>query len=136
MATTPGANQMMGGLQMSGQASSGYGVTLSGFYCPNAEVAVRIQEMDSKEGPFQTIASVELNGHTLFVAGKSDPNSFPETAKIAIFRREPHKFFSDLPRFLYSLRAKSIDGISVSGSLGSVCLTILYRPMPEPATNG
>lgn len=127
----PVAN-MMAGVILGGIAESGYGITLAGFHCPNIEVGARLQELLAKLDRPSDIAQFENNGYTTLLLCARSGLSIPLDVKVAMFRREPHKFFQDLPEFLKSTKAQFVDRMILIGSLGSISLTVLYRPSLEP----
>ena len=114
---------------MAGKAESGYGVTLAGFHCPIIQIAAKLSELEASIGRIDDFAVTEDNGWATCVALHRETTALPPTKKMATFRREPHKFFQDLPKFLYSTKAVYVDRIGLSGSLGSVSFTLLYRPV-------
>lgn len=119
----------MAGLQMEGIADSGYGVTLGGFHCPAVEFPSRLEDLKSRFGPFRDVCVREENGYVTFLAYARETPVIPQGIEIQTFRREPHKFFVDLPRFLLKTRAQFVDRMVLSGSMGSLSLTLLYRPV-------
>ena len=124
-------SHMMQGFLTEGSADSGYGMSLKGFYCPNAEYPGRLEVLYAKAGFINDFVAFEVNGYTLFLASKRESYQVPLDRKIATYRREPHKFFSDLQPFLAKTKAQYIDRMTLSGSLGSISLTLLYRPVGE-----
>ena len=121
---------MMAGIQTEGTAESGFGIRIAGFHCGTFEFGGRLESLKSKiRGP-DKIVQWEDNGYTMFLALKDDNavKNLTQLSKIATFRREPHRFFSDLPKWLMSTKAQHIEQVLLSGSLGSISLTILYRP--------
>jgi hypothetical protein len=131
MAGTGG--NMMQSIRTSGSAESGYGVKLGGFHCPSIEFQGRLEELKSEMGIFSDFVQFEQEGYITFIACVQDKDTHITWPRIESFRREPHKFFQDLQKFLSSTRAQYIRRISLTGSLGSLSLTILYRPIQ---TNG
>lgn len=126
---------MMAGVIMQGSADSGYGITLEGFHCPTSEYGARMAEIQKKvtESRITDIYCYEDNGYaTALVLRKEQGLPVPQKSKIATFRREPHKFFQDLPAFFKTTKAQFIDRMTLTGSLGSISLTVLYRPIDEP----
>ena len=124
-------SHMMAGILTEGSAESGYGISLKGFYCPNAEYPGRLEVLYAKSGFINDFVVFEVNGYTLFLAAKRESYQVPLDRKIVTFRREPHKFFADLPAFLAKTKAQFIDRMTLSGSLGSISLTLLYRPVND-----
>lgn len=124
---------MMQGLQLEGDAASGYGVRISGFYAPTLEVPERLaKQVISPHSSFrQQIVQCEANGYVMFLLCESEAVLPDEPVRLAVFRREPHLFFSQLSRFLFSLRARQIKSAALSESYGAVTLTLLYRAAPE-----
>lgn len=122
---------MMQGVQTFGSADSGFGVTLAGFHCPNIEFAARMEVCEKAFGPFMDFAKCEENGFVTFVGYRRDALGLSGTTLLATYRREPHKFFTDLQKFLSSTKATGIERLSLSCSLGSVSLTILLRHAQE-----
>lgn len=125
MATIEGANRMMPGVEFAGVAESLYGTSLGGFHCRRIEFQAKLEDLLKKMGRFDHIAQVEQEDFITFVAAKSD-YALDTDLKPAFFRRETHKFFQDLEKFLFGLKAAHIQELSLSGSLGSVSLTLLY----------
>ena len=121
-------SRMMAGIQMSGSGESGFGITLSGFHCPTIEFGARLHELEKKI-VIKDFVQWEDSGYITFIAMSRDTYAIPEERKIATFRREPHKFFQDLPKFLAGTRAQFIDRMVVTASMGSLSLTVLYRPV-------
>lgn len=124
-------SNMMQGFLTEGSAESGYGMSLKGFYCPNAQYAERLDALYAKAGFINDFATFEVNGYVLFLAAKRESCQVSIDRKIATYRREPHKFFADLPAFFAKTKAQFIDRMTLSGSLGSISLTLLYRPVGE-----
>lgn len=124
---------MMQGIQNSGTAESGFGVALSGFHCPNLEVPGRLAELlDSNPQAPCDIEVVEQNGYcTVLVAWQRDRIVDLDGVQITVFRREPHRFFVDLPKMLAQTRAGSLERMVLTGSLGSVSLVLMTRPAPR-----
>ena len=120
---------MMAGVKLEGIAESGYGVTIGGFHCPSIEFSGRLDELKKKMSVFYDAVQWEENGHILFLALSRETTSIPYNKDIAVLRREPHRFFQDLPTFLLSTKAQFVDRMILSGSLGSVSLVLLYRPV-------
>ena len=119
---------MMAPPVLEGSAESGCGASLAGFHCSRSEYLKRLEEFNLNFPDALMISTYEDNGFICFVAARFKPmESFPVPSKSACFIREPHKFFRDLPAFLRSTRARIIDSMALSGSLGSVTLTLLYR---------
>lgn len=125
-------NTMMSPAALEGTADSGYGITLAGFHCPVIEFGKKQGELLAKFPEPHDIVSHEDNGYVTFLAIKREPSIFSGKREMRTFRREPHKFFQDLPRFLSSTRAEFIDRMILTGSLGSISFTILYRPSESP----
>lgn len=125
---------MMAGIMLQGSADSGYGINLSGFHCPTAEYGGRLQELQDKQdaGKIVDIVSFEDNGYVTVVYLRREGLVIPSRSKMATLRREPHKFFVDLPEFLRKTKAQFVDRMTLTGSLGSISLTVLYRPVEEP----
>jgi len=116
-------------LILSGKAETGYGVTLAGFHSPTLQFAAKLAELESTIGRIDDFATTEDNGWVTAIALHRETTALPPTKKLATFRREPHKFFQDLPKFMYSTKAVYVDRIFLTGSLGSVSFTLLYRPV-------
>lgn len=133
MAGTGG--NMMAQARMDSVADSGYGVTVGGFHCPAIEFNGRLAELSRQMGyPFDLIAAHEENGYIDFVAVCQTVNSLPlKPAKLEIFRREPHKFFADLQKFIGATRAQRIHQIQLIGSLGAIALILLVHPVESGA---
>ena len=125
------SSNMMQGFLTEGSADSGYGISLKGFYCPNVEYPGRLDALYAKAGFINDFVTFEVNGYTLFLAVKRESYQVPLDRKIVTFRREPHKFFADLPAFFAKTKAQFIDRMTLSGSLGSISLTLLYRPVND-----
>jgi hypothetical protein len=125
------ANHMMQGFLTEGSADSGYGMSLKGFYCPNAEYPGRLEALYAKAGFINDFVTFEVNGYTLFMAAKRESYQVPLDRKIVTYRREPHKFFQDLPAFFAKTKAQFIDRMTLSGSMGSISLTLLYRTVND-----
>lgn len=118
---------MMQSLILNGKAESGYGVTIVGFHDEVGKFNARLEELKSQVDPIHNIETFEYNGYATCLISSQEKFS-REKPQVAIFRREPHKFFQDLPKFLSSTKAAVIDNMILSGSLGSISLTLLYRP--------
>ena len=122
---------MMTGIQTEGKAESGYGITIGGFYCPTHEFAGRFEALKKTMPPCRDFAIHEEQGYVMvLVMSRSNPN-IPQGLELETYRREPHKFFADLPKFLAKTRAQFVDRMILTGSLGSISLTLLYRPVQE-----
>src|SRR5271165_1548415 len=128
MATIAGSNNMMAGIRTSGTAESGYGVKLGGFHCPSIEFPGRLDELKKEMGVFSDFVQSEQEGYITFVALVQEKDTHITWPQISSLRREPHKFFQDLQKFLSQTKAQYIHQMSLTGSLGSISLTILYRP--------
>jgi hypothetical protein len=124
-------SHMMQGFLTDGIADSGYGIILHGFYGPNAEYAGRLDALYAKAGWVNDFVTFEVNGYILFLASKRESYQVPIDRKIVTYRREPHKFFADLPAFFSKTKAQFIDRMTLSGSMGSISLTLLYRPVND-----
>ena len=131
MVEVAGSSNMMQGFLTEGSAVSGYGITLCGFYCPNVEYSGRLESLYTRQGFINDFVTFEVNGYILFLAAKREAYQVPLDRKIITYRREPHKFFSDLPAFFAKTKAQYIDRMTLSGSLGSISLTLLYRPVND-----
>lgn len=123
---------MMQGRKNAGSADSGSGVLLAGFYAPNAEVDARLKTLDADFGPFSEIAIHECEGWTAAIAS-SEGAGRPGCLKIGVFRREAHRFFEDLPAWLFKTNASHIHRLSISQSSGFLSLTCLYSDDPVRA---
>ena len=124
-----GANRMMGGVLTSGISDSGYGATIGGFYGSGIDFIRNLQNLKSKMPEIDRIVQYEENGFIAMLAAFGYPSKAP--LSMASFRREPHKFFNDLSQFLRSTKARTIVDLQLTGSLGSMCLTILYRSVMD-----
>ena len=131
MVEVAGANRMMASVKTSGSAESGYGISLHGFHCPTLEFQARLDELTKNLYSFNDCVQFEENGHIVFLALKRESSIIPAHRQAATFRREPHKFFLDLPAFLARTKAQFVDRLCLSGSLGSISLTLLYRPVDQ-----
>lgn len=126
---------MMAGIMLQGSADSGYGISLAGFHCPTSEYGARMTDLQKQvsESRITDIVSFEDNGYVTAIVLRKEPGlPTPQKSKIATFRREPHKFFQDLPDFVRKTKAQFVDRMTITGSLGSISLTVLYRPVEEP----
>lgn len=125
---------MMAGIRLEGAADSGYGVRLVGFHVQMPDFPSRLDALSKSTSVFEC-AQAENNGWITFLAQEWRPveetENFDGPKKIAVFRREPHRFFLDLGEFLKKTRACFVDQILLSDSLGSVTLTMVYRQIPE-----
>ena len=122
----PGSNMMMRSQKTEGSAESGRGVVMAGFYVSNADVSKRLQETDIAHGPFTEISLFESEGWTAFI-GCSNPGVLSaRKLKVGHFRREAHKFFEDLPKYLFQSRAVHVHRLNLSQSSGFLSLTWLY----------
>lgn len=125
---------MMAPAQLEGVADSGFGILLHGFHAPVQEAPARLDALKSKlSGRAREIAFVEDNGYVTCLVVERRTPAIPSNSEFAMFRREPHRFFIDLPKFIASTRAQLVDRLILSGSLGSVSLVLLYRPAPPDA---
>ena len=131
MVEVAGASHMMAGIQTSGSAESGFGISLHGFHCKTLELSARLDELISRIGYANDFTTFEENGYVTFLAMTRESYQIPDKKKIVTFRREPHKFFADLPSFLSKSKAQFIDRMALTGSLGSISLTLLYRPVSD-----
>lgn len=120
-----GGSRMMPTTDFSGVAESSYGTTLGGFHCRRIEFQGRLEDLLKKMGRFDHVAQVEQEDFITFLAAKSD-YALDSDLKPAFYRRETHKFFLELGKFLSGLKAAHIQELALSGSLGSVSLTVLY----------
>lgn len=118
-------NTMMSAPVLEGVAESGYGVRLAGFHIRRADYAKRLAEFQEKFPAVMTMAVWESDGYVTFLGGTTDRSGVYVPSQPAVFIREPHKFFIDLPAFLRSTRALWIHQMLLSGSLGSITLTLL-----------
>lgn len=123
----PGSNMMMRSQKTEGSAESGRGVVMAGFYVSNADVSKRLQETDIAHGPFTEISLFESEGWTAFIGCSEEPLPVKTRAlKVGHFRREAHKFFEDLPKYLFQSRAVHVHRLNLSQSSGFLSLTWLY----------
>jgi hypothetical protein len=130
--SVPGANHMMRDQKNAGSAESGAGVSLFGFYVPNAEVGERLRLLDIEHGPFSEIALHESEGWTFFIGASEVPPHSTSTLyrKVGFYRRESHKFFEDLPAWLFRSKAIHVHRLNLSQSSGFLSLTWLYSDEP------
>ena len=129
--TVAGANKMMRGQTTEGSADSGEGVTLSGFYVPNAEVQARLADLEIAKGPFTEIALHESEGWTFFMASLGITTLPPSCVlKIGYFRREAHRFFDELPAWMAKTGAVHVRRLSLAQASGFLSLTVLYARRP------
>jgi len=112
--------------KISGSAESGAGVMMSGFYAPNGEVQARLHDLDVDQGPFSEIALHESEGWTAVLASSEIEPIDPGPSKIGFLRRESHKFFEDLPAWLFRIKAAHIARLHLSQASGFLSLTCLY----------
>ena len=122
----PNANHMMRSQKNSGSAESGFGVVVSGFYSQNSDVMENLAKLDVDQGPFSEIALCENDGWTLFLGVSEEPQLNLSKQKVAFYRRECHRFFEDLPSWLYRTKAVHIHRMALSQSSGYLSLTMLY----------
>jgi hypothetical protein len=122
---------MMAGLQMEGKADSGYGVLIQGFHGTTAEFPGKLAALQASIPSPIDIAVSEDNGYATCLVWERGHDFIPSERKVAYFRREFHKFFIDLPKFVASTKAQYVDRMILSGSLGSISLTLLYRPASD-----
>lgn len=123
---------MMQGYQMSGSAETGYGLTVSGFHCPVMQFGSELQTLlERTTGEVVDVVQFEDNGYSTLLLLSSDgrPADLSGLTRIASYRREPHRFFQDLPKAISPLKIKQVLKLSLSGSLGSLQLILLYRAM-------
>ncbi len=131
MVEVSGGSRMMPTLDLQNVCESGCGVTIGGFHCKTMDMAQNLSALQKKMRNIDTIAQCEYEGYVLVVACSSKYLSTSEIASVDVFRREHHRFFSDLQKFISVTKARNILGLSLSGSLGSFTLTVLYqRPSP------
>jgi hypothetical protein len=131
MVEVAGANRMMPGVQSQGSADSGYGIAIHGFHCPVSELNARLDELKSRVKALNDIEAWEYNGFVMVLVLERNAYALPPKREVAVLRREPHKFFQDLPKFLSSTKAQFVDRMILTGSMGSISLTLLYRAV-EP----
>ena len=117
---------MMKGQRNFGSAESGYGVVLAGFYAPNGEVQERLKSIEADQGPFSEIALQECEGWTFFMGASSPGVNRSGKLKMGFYRREAHKFFDDLPAWLFQSKAVHVHRLNLSQSNGFLSLTWLY----------
>jgi hypothetical protein len=124
---------MMAGIRMDGIAESGYGVTIAGFHCQTIDAPAKLSELLSRLSSKPTdFTTHEENGYVTFVAASVDANFLStDGPEVVVYRREPHKFFIDLPKFIAATRAREVLRMSITGSLGSLSLTLLYKSAPR-----
>lgn len=123
MVTAAGSNHMMAAPVLSGIAESGH-MKIAGFYGKTLDVAGMLKDLEKEFNGFSQIAHVEIEGYLFAMAVDSMTGI---ATQLAFYRREPHKFFPDLQKFISSLDAQAICSISVSGSLGAISLAVAYR---------
>ncbi len=124
-------NTMMASPKTSCIADSGHGVQIAGFFGPVRDFANNlkaVQDAFKNPGP---ICSWESEGYVTFLAAQNESLLLPINPKIAFYRRETDKFFPGLTAFLNSIKARQIIDISVCGSGGALCLSLVYNPAPE-----
>lgn len=109
-----------------GLADSGLGVRIWGFYSQNHEVSKKLSEIP-KDFYTSRIVQAESNGYLGLVAIENTCVATGRT-ELAIFRREPHKFFADLGDWLLKLKCAYVADLFLSESYGSLTLTLLYIP--------
>ncbi len=124
---------MMAPPVLEGAAESGFGVKMGGFHCPVIEYGKRILDLLAKYPDASDVVSHEENGYVTAIVMSREMTHFPAERVIGVYRREPHKFFQELPRFLASTKAQYVDRLVLTGSLGSISLTLLYRPVSPSA---
>lgn len=124
---------MMAGLQLEGEAASGYGVRLVGFHSNNANFAKKLDEVCQKEKELSLFSQCENNGYVTFIACSQDSPRTVADTHVASLRREPHKLFVDLGTFLRQLKARHILQLELSGSLGALTLTVFYQKADDDA---
>ena len=126
------ANQMMASQKIAGSAESGKGVVLAGFYCTNGDVQDRLRAIETDQGPFTEIALHESDGWTFFIGSSEEPGVHRGgVLKMGHYRRESHKFFDDLPAWLFQSRAVHVHRLTLSQSNGFLSLTWLYSDEPR-----
>jgi hypothetical protein len=120
--------QMMAGLLTEGEASTGFGVRLYGFHSSSQDYPKKLSDVIRDDRIPQKFLQCEVNGYLTFLAMQQERGMEPDSPlQIGIFRREPHKFFQDLGEFLHHTSAFYIHDLSLTSSLGSLTLTILYQ---------
>lgn len=121
---------MMQDLQLSGSAESGFGVTLTGFHSSTQNFPKQLAERVLPSLYACRIAQAESAGFQMFLRAENRQGTYAGDQKTASFRREPHKFFPDLPEFLRTCRVRSVDDMVLTESYGSYSLTLLYTEAP------
>ena len=115
---------MMASPVLEGIFENSNGVKIGGFHCRVMEVAGRLEDFKKKFGRIDLVFQHELEGHVLFVAVQNFKGSGTLTRDVTYYRREPHRFFQELPRFFSSLSCENIHAVSVSGSMGVLSMVI------------
>lgn len=119
---------MMAGVLTEGRADSGYGVMMAGFHTEVRLLGGKLAEWKEKFGAVDDVVSFEDSGYVTFLFYRREPFDLADEGRFRVetFRREPHRFFADLPGFLRRVQARSIRRFILTGSLGSISLTILF----------
>lgn len=124
---------MMSGMILETSVESGYGLSLSGFHGSTMEFPGKLRDLLAKNEDPDFMIQAEENGYVTFLVGKNLPGFERElhcVKRIAFLRREPHRFFPDLGPWLKNLFVSEIIQASLTGSSGSLTLTLLYKPAP------
>lgn len=124
---------MMAPEKLSGMASSECGVEMAGFYATTMDAPRRLSEITLHP---TLIAQCEVQGNILFLACQNKIAFGYLDTRLATFRRDPSKFFVDLPLFLRSLKARAVLAMNLSESFGNMTLTLVYVPPPALDDSG
>jgi hypothetical protein len=117
---------MMAPAQLEGEVI-GEGFSLFGFHHSILEFPKKLQELCQKK-QIQKFSQIEENGYVTFLGlSETEPRFFSKDIKCACYRREPHKFFIELPAFIHRYMIGRIVDFKLSTSHGSITLTILFH---------
>lgn len=124
----PDMASMMAGLLTEGEASTGFGVRFYGFHTSSQDFPKKLSELIHTDRTPHRFLQCEVNGYLTCLAMQQERSIDTKLPlQFGIFRREPHKFFQDLGEFLHRIAAVHVIDFSLTSSLGSLTLTILYQ---------
>lgn len=121
---------MMAGVMTEGEAHSGYGVRVSGFYCRSGEVSRKLAGIHPEADRLHVMAQAEEVGYVFFIFAESPAHGL-RSVRLAHYRSEPHRFFPDLSAFLKRLSVSAVLSISASMSYGSISCVFAYQSLND-----
>jgi len=125
---------MMQAVVLQGEASNDSGlVKLAGFITNSGDISKKCEEVFPPDSGWRKLAHTESNGRMMLLALQSPTDAPYIPRKVAVYRREDHKFFVDLSFIFQRLAIATIDDVTVSESHGSFSMVLLYTERSSDA---